>query len=139
MKESILEKLQFIADRHEEVTALLADPTVIGNQNYFRELSKEYAEHEPIVQAYESYVLIEKEITEAKLLLKDSDLEIRGMAEEELMLGKGELSNVEVKIQKLLLPKDINDGKNVFLEIRAGTGGDQRRQRGRVGPVDRVH
>jgi peptide chain release factor 1 len=125
MKESILEKLQFIADRHEEVTALLADPTVIGNQNYFRELSKEYAEHEPIVQAYESYVLIEKVIAEAKLLLKDCDLEIRGMAEEELILGKEDLSNVEVEIQKLLLPKDIDDGKNVFLEIRAGTGGDE--------------
>ncbi|MFT7267264.1 MAG: peptide chain release factor 1 [Porticoccus sp.] len=125
MKESILEKLQLMTDRHEEVRALLGDPCVIGNQNYFRALSKEYAEQEPIVEAYKDYVLVEEKIFEAKLLLQDADLDIRGMAEEEVTLETEELSSIVVAIQKLLLPKDTNDEKNVFLEIRAGTGGDE--------------
>lgn len=125
MKESILEKLQLMTDRHEEVRALLGDPSVIGNQNYFRALSKEYAEQEPIVEAYKDYILVEEKISEARLLLRDSDLDIRGMAEEEITLETEKLSSIVIAIQKLLLPKDTNDEKNVFLEIRAGTGGDE--------------
>jgi peptide chain release factor 1 len=125
MKESILEKLQLMTDRHEEVRALLGDPSVIGNQNYFRALSKEYAEQEPIVEAHKDYILVEEKISEARLLLRDSDLDIRGMAEEEITLETEKLSSIVIAIQKLLLPKDTNDEKNVFLEIRAGTGGDE--------------
>tara|TARA_B110000503_G_scaffold44748_1_gene73058 strand:- start:573 stop:1655 length:1083 start_codon:yes stop_codon:yes gene_type:complete len=125
MKESILEKLQLMTDRHEEVRALLGDPSVIGNQNYFRALSKEYAEQELIVEAYKDYILVEEKISEARLLLRDSDLDIRGMAEEEITLETEKLSSIVIAIQKLLLPKDTNDEKNVFLEIRAGTGGDE--------------
>ena len=125
MKESILEKLQLMTDRHEEVRALLGDPSVIGNQNYFRALSKEYAEQEPIVEAHKDYILVEEKISEARLLLRDSDLDIRGMAEEEITLETEKLSSIVIAIQKLLLPKDANDEKNVFLEIRAGTGGDE--------------
>ena len=125
MKESILEKLQLMTDRHEEVRALLGDPSVIGNQNYFRALSKEYAEQELIVEAYKDYILVEEKISEARLLLRDSDLDIRGMAEEEITLETEKLSSIVIAIQKLLLPKDANDEKNVFLEIRAGTGGDE--------------
>tara|TARA_B110000908_G_scaffold34506_1_gene41317 strand:- start:5321 stop:6403 length:1083 start_codon:yes stop_codon:yes gene_type:complete len=125
MKESILEKLQLMTDRHEEVRALLGDPSVIGNQNYFRALSKEYAEQELIVEAHKDYILVEEKISEARLLLRDSDLDIRGMAEEEITLETEKLSSIVIAIQKLLLPKDTNDEKNVFLEIRAGTGGDE--------------
>lgn len=125
MKESILEKLQLMTDRHEEVRALLGDPSVIGNQNYFRALSKEYAEQEPIVEAHKDYILVEEKISEARLLLRDSDLDIRGMAEEEITLETEKLSSIVIAIQKLLLPNDTNDEKNVFLEIRAGTGGDE--------------
>ena len=125
MKESILEKLQLMTDRHEEVRALLGDPSVIGNQNYFRALSKEYAEQEPIVEAHKDYILVEEKISEARLLLRDSDLDIRGMAAEEITLETEKLSSIVIAIQKLLLPKDANDEKNVFLEIRAGTGGDE--------------
>ena len=125
MKESILEKLQLMTDRHEEVRALLGDPSVIGNQNYFRALSKEYAEQEPIVEAHKDYILVEEKISEARLLLRDSDLDIRGMAAEEITLETEKLSSIVIAIQKLLLPKDTNDEKNVFLEIRAGTGGDE--------------
>jgi len=125
MKASILEKLQNISDRHEEVGALLSDPDVIGDQNRFRDLSKEYAELEPVVKAYADYSQVQENIVEAKLLLKDADADMRDMAQEELKAGEDELSGLEMDLQKLLLPKDPNDEKNVFLEIRAGTGGDE--------------
>lgn len=125
MKASILEKLQNISDRHEEVGALLSDPDVIGDQNRFRDLSKEYAELEPVVKAYADYSQVQENIAEAKLLLKDADADMRDMAQEELKAGEDELSGLEMDLQKLLLPKDPNDEKNVFLEIRAGTGGDE--------------
>ena len=125
MKASILEKLQNISDRHEEVGALLSDPEVIGDQNRFRDLSKEYAELEPVVQAYIEYTQVQENISEAKSLLKDADTDMREMAQEELKSGEVELSAIETELQKLLLPKDPNDEKNVFLEIRAGTGGDE--------------
>lgn len=125
MKASILEKLQNISDRHEEVGALLSDPDVIGDQNRFRDLSKEYAELEPVVKTYADYSQVQENISEAKSLLKDADTDIRDMAQEELKAGEEELSGIETDLQKLLLPKDPNDEKNVFLEIRAGTGGDE--------------
>lgn len=125
MKASILEKLQNITDRHEEVGALLSDPDVIGDQNRFRDLSKEYAELEPVVKTYADYSQVQENISEAKSLLKDADADMRDMAQEELKAGEEELSAIEVDLQKLLLPKDPNDEKNVFLEIRAGTGGDE--------------
>ena len=98
MKSSILDKLQSIADRHEEVGALLSDPDVIGNQNRFRDLSKEYAELEPIVKAYMEYMQVQENISEAKLLLKDADTEIREMAQEELKSGETELSSHEAEL-----------------------------------------
>ena len=125
MKKSILEKLQFITDRREEVGALLGESEVISDQNYFRELSKEYAEHEQIVEVYENYMLTEEKIYEAKSLIADPDVDIRNMAEEEVNEGEETLARILIKIQKLLLPKDSNDEKNIFLEIRAGTGGDE--------------
>jgi len=125
MKASILEKLQNITDRHEEVGALLSDPDVIGDQNRFRDLSKEYAELEPVVKTYADYSQVQENISEAKSLLKDADADMRDMAQEELKAGEEELAGIEVDLQKLLLPKDPNDEKNVFLEIRAGTGGDE--------------
>jgi len=125
MKASILEKLQNISDRHEEVGALLSDPDVIGDQNRFRDLSKEYSELEPVVKTYASYAHTQENISEAKSLLKDADVDMRDMAQEEMKAGEEELAGLEVELQKLLLPKDPNDEKNIFLEIRAGTGGDE--------------
>lgn len=125
MKASILAKLDHLADRYEEVGALLSDPDIIGDQNKFRELSKEYAELEPVVKCYQSYQEVVNDIEEAKLLLKDSDPDMRAMAQEELKEGEAQQDALEVDLQKLLLPKDPNDDKNVFLEIRAGTGGDE--------------
>ncbi|MCV6625957.1 MAG: peptide chain release factor 1, partial [Cellvibrionaceae bacterium] len=125
MKQSILDKLEHLQERYEEVGALLSDPEVIGDQNRFRELSKEYAELEPVVKCYSAYTTILDDIEEAKSLLKDGDADMREMAQEELKEAEGQLEPMEMELQKLLLPKDPNDDKNVFLEIRAGTGGDE--------------
>jgi peptide chain release factor 1 len=125
MKASILSKLDHLAERYEEVGALLSEPDIIGDQNKFRELSKEYAELEPLVKCYQNYQKVLESISDAKQLLKDPDPDMRAMAQEELKDGEAQQSELEVDLQTLLLPKDPNDDKNVFLEIRAGTGGDE--------------
>ena len=125
MKQSILEKLQHLADRYEEVGALLSDPEVIGQQTRFRELSREYAELESVVKSYRDYYRVQTNIEEARVLLKDTDADMCAMAEEDLLENQSRLADLEVELQTLLLPKDPNDDRNVFLEIRAGTGGDE--------------
>ena len=125
MKESILAKLDLLADRYEEVGALMSDAEVITDQDKFRSLSKEYAELEPVVQTYQMFQQTANDIDDAKMLLKDSDPDMRAMAGEEVSSGELALVNLETDLQRLLLPKDPNDDKNVFLEIRAGTGGDE--------------
>lgn len=125
MKQSILEKLQHLADRYEEVGALLSDPEVIGQQTRFRELSREYAELESVVKSYRDYYRVQTNIEETRVLLKDADADMRAMAEEDLLENQSRLADLEVELQTLLLPKDPNDDRNVFLEIRAGTGGDE--------------
>ncbi|MDG1819063.1 MAG: peptide chain release factor 1 [Porticoccaceae bacterium] len=125
MKASILSKLDHLSERYEEVGALLSDGDIISDQNRFRSLSKEYAELEPVVKSYQAYLSVLENIDEAKLLLKDSDADMREMGQEELRSGEAQREELELDLQKLLLPKDPNDSKNVFLEIRAGTGGDE--------------
>jgi peptide chain release factor 1 len=125
MKASILSKLDHLSERYEEVGALLSDGDIISDQNRFRALSKEYAELEPLVKTYSSFKDVVENIDEAKLLLKDSDTDMRDMAQEEMRSGEAQRQVLELEMQKLLLPKDPKDSKNVFLEIRAGTGGDE--------------
>lgn len=125
MKASILEKLDNLADRYEEVGALLSDPDVIGDQNKFRELSVEYSEIEPVVQCFGNYKQALEDIEEAKMLMEDSDPDMKAMGQEEYKSCQENIETLELELQKLLLPKDPNDGKNVYLEIRAGTGGDE--------------
>ena len=125
MKASILGKLDTLEERYEEVGVLLSDSDIIADQEKFRALSKEYAELEPVAKAYESYRSVIDNLNESKSLLKDSDADIRAMAEEEVESAESELGDLELTLQRLLLPKDPNDEKNVFLEIRAGTGGDE--------------
>lgn len=125
MKASILSKLDHLSERYEEVGALLSDGDIISDQNRFRALSKEYAELEPLVKTYASYKDVVENIDEAKLLLKDSDTDMREMAQEEMRSGEAQRQELELEMQTLLLPKDPKDSKNVFLEIRAGTGGDE--------------
>ena len=125
MKASILAKLDNLDERYQEVAALLSDSETISDQNKFRDLSKEYAELEPVVKAYVDYRDVINNLQEAKLLLKDSDPDMRAMAQDELAEAESQREPLELDLQRLLLPKDPNDDKNVFLEIRAGTGGDE--------------
>ncbi len=125
MKASLLNKLATLQDRFEELTALLGDAEVISNQPQFRAYSKEYAEVEPVVQAYRQLCKVQEDLAGAQALLKDSDPDLREMAEEEVASARNSLVELEDSLQRMLLPKDPNDGRNVYLEIRAGTGGDE--------------
>lgn len=125
MKASLISRLDTLQDRFEELTALLGDAQVISDQNQFRDYSKEYAEVEPVVQAYQRWQSLSADLSEAQELLKDSDPDVREMAEEEVADCKAGIEQLEDELQILLLPKDPNDSRNVFLEIRAGTGGDE--------------
>lgn len=125
MKPSIQNRLEQLSDRFEEVSALLSDAGVISNQDKFRELSKEFAEIEPIVQCFLAWKSSLADIGEARELARDGDVDMREMAEEELALAERKTDELDEELQRLMLPKDPNDGKNVFLEIRAGTGGDE--------------
>lgn len=125
MKASLLTKLETISERYEELGALLSDSEIISDQNKFRELSREYAEVEPVVKCYAEYSQVEENLDEAELLLKDGDADIREMAQEEIKSGQSQRDQLALVLQKLLLPRDPNDSHNVFLEIRAGTGGDE--------------
>ncbi|MGH8436737.1 MAG: peptide chain release factor 1 [Pseudomonas sp.] len=125
MKASLLNKLDILHDRFEELTALLGDAEVIGDQSKFRAYSKEYAEVEPVVHAFQEFRKVQADMEGAQALLKDSDPDLREMAEEEVAQSKEQLLELEARLQRMLLPKDPNDGRNVFLEVRAGTGGDE--------------
>ncbi len=125
MKASLLTKLETLTDRHEEVSALLSDSQTIANQNKFRDLSREYAELEPVVACYARYSQVKADLEEARQMLEDADPEVRDMAREELDSGGERLADLEAELQTLLLPRDPRDSHNVFLEIRAGTGGDE--------------
>lgn len=121
MKDSIRGKLEQIADRFEEITALLAQPEVQGNQNQFRSLSQEYSQLEPVVNCYQNYRQLENDIASAKEMLEDP--EMAELAQEELAESEQQKTQLEPELQLLLIPPDPNDERNVFLEIRAGTGG----------------
>jgi peptide chain release factor 1 len=125
MKPSILSKLQALSERHEELAALLGDAGVIANQERFRLYSREFAELEPVVEGYHRYQRVLQDIGAARELLQEGDVEMKAMAEEELHEASSRQQAIELELQSLLLPKDPDDGRNVFLEIRAGTGGDE--------------
>ena len=125
MKESIRHKLEATRDRFEEIAGLLADPDVIGDQNQFRDLSKEYSRLESVVSLFSQYESLTGEISAAEEMLNDSDEEIRQMGQEELSSLKGTRESLEAELQKALIPPDPHDDSNIFLEIRAGTGGDE--------------
>tara|TARA_R110002110_G_scaffold91264_2_gene237656 strand:- start:282425 stop:283510 length:1086 start_codon:yes stop_codon:yes gene_type:complete len=125
MKASLLAKLETLTDRHEEVSALLGDAETIADQNRFRTLSQEYSELEAVVRCYAQYSHVKTDMDEARQMLEDADPDVREMAREELDSGGEQLEELEAQLQTLLLPRDPRDSNNVFLEIRAGTGGDE--------------
>jgi peptide chain release factor 1 len=125
MKDSVYRKLETLAERYEEVQALLSDPEVIGDQNRFRDLSKEYSELEDVVKAFGAYQQAQEDIKTAEEMLKDSDPDMREMAQEEFKEAKARVETLDGELQILMIPKDPRDNNNVFLEVRAGTGGDE--------------
>ncbi len=125
MKESLQQKLETLCARHEEIAGLLADIEVINDQDRFRALSMEYAQLEDVVRSFSAYRGARAALESAREMLADDDAELRALAEEEIAVTEAEIERLETELQKLLLPKDPHDNANVFLEIRAGTGGDE--------------
>ena len=125
MKDSIRQKLQNLVERLDEVNALLSDPDVMSDQNRFRTLSQEHAQLTPVVETFTQYEAIEGDLNEAKEMINSGDPELKEMGQEELPLLNQQLEELTLELQKMLLPKDPNDDANIFLEIRAGTGGDE--------------
>lgn len=125
MKDSIRRKLEKLDERFEEISRLLSDPGVISRQNQFRELSMEYSKLGPLVDGYRRFISLEEDIAIAHELSADSDSAIQSMGVEEIAAITPKIVAEELELQRLLVPKDPNDDSNIFLEVRAGTGGDE--------------
>ncbi|SIT71124.1 bacterial peptide chain release factor 1 (bRF-1) [Ectothiorhodosinus mongolicus] len=125
MKDSIRRKLEQIAERFEELSGLLAVPDVIEDQERFRRYSMEYAQLEPVAQGWRDYLRGAWELKTAEEMMADPDPDMRAMAQEEAAAASAALESLELDLQKLLIPRDPHDQSNTFLEIRAGTGGDE--------------
>ena len=123
MKASLLEKLHQLADRLEEVTHLLASENATDNMDEYRKLNKEYAELTPLVETYQAFNQAQQDKIDAEEMLSDPDM--KEFAAEEITAANDKIEQLELDLQKLLLPKDQDDDKNVFIEVRAGTGGDE--------------
>ena len=121
----MLEKLDFITEKYDDLSAKVSDPEVIGNQPVWQKYVKEMGEMEPIVKKYGEYKKAKEGIEEAKEMLDDGDEEMRELAKLELSDLEDEVTRLEEELKILLLPKDANDDKNVVVEIRAGVGGDE--------------
>jgi peptide chain release factor 1 len=125
MKDSIRNKLDKLVERHEEVSGLLADPLIIASNDKFRELSMEYARLDPVVARYRDYQQLLSEQSQAQEMADGSDAEMRELGQEELKSLSERIDGESSELAKLLLPKDARDDANIFLEVRAGTGGDE--------------
>ena len=125
MIDSILNKLSEVADRFKEIEGLLSQPDITNDQSEYISLTKEYSELSPVVEVYEEVLSVQEAIKETSEMAEDNDNEIRLLADFELEALKNKETSLETKLKQLLLPKDPDDSKNVFLEIRAGTGGDE--------------
>ena len=117
--------LEEVVDRFHEVESLLADPAIMGDQQRYRELSKEHADLNGLVQVYDRYQQVCSEVEGNRELMQDSDPEMKELAKAELPELEEQQQALEEQLRLLLLPKDPNDDKNIILEIRAGTGGDE--------------
>lgn len=125
MNPRIEQQLEQLRERHEEISLLLAQPEIAQDRDRYRELSREYAQLEPLIQALNRRHELEDELQQAQAMLKEADPELRDLVEEEMTSGTQQLEQLELDLHKLLLPKDPNDERNLYLEIRAGTGGDE--------------
>src|SRR5271168_79178 len=125
MKDSIRRKLEKLDERFEEISRLLSDAGVIARQNQFRELSMEYSRLGPLVERYRRFAALESELGVAQELASDKDAAMQAMGEEEIGDLAPRIAAEELELQHLLVPKDPQDDSNIFLEVRAGTGGDE--------------
>lgn len=123
MKPSILKKLSSLSDRLDELSRLMSTEGITDDMDNYLKITREHAEITPIVEQYHCYTQTESDIKEAHEML--SDPEMKAFAQDEINLGKKRLEEIEAELQKLLIPKDPNDDKNIILEIRAGAGGDE--------------
>lgn len=121
----MFDKLDFITEKYNELSRLVSDPEVIGNQPLWQKHIKEMGEMEPIVKKYQEYRRAKSDIAEAKEMLEEGDEEMRELAKMEISELEEQIAQDEDELKILLLPKDPNDEKNVILEIRAGTGGEE--------------
>ncbi len=121
----MFDRLKGVENRHAELEALLSDPEVLRDQERYQRYAKEHSELSDIVNAYRAYLQASEEIEESQELLRDSDPEIKTLARDEIERLEGRTEALETELKRLLTPKDPNDDKNVLLEIRAGTGGDE--------------
>ncbi len=122
----MFDKLDFIVEKYDELAKKVADPDIIANQKEWQKLMKEMSELEPIVKEYTEYKKAKEAIEESKeILAEEDDEELREMAREEMKENEAKIESLEESLKILLLPKDPNDDKNVILEVRAGTGGDE--------------
>ncbi len=125
MDTGIRQRLDEVSERFEELSRLLSEPEVIEDQRRFQSHSREYAELDPIIEVWRSWNECETARQEARAMLDDSDSELRSLAAEEINRIDAQQAGLEDKLKRLLLPKDPNDERNIFLEIRAGTGGQE--------------
>jgi peptide chain release factor 1 len=125
MKDSIKHKLDRLSERHAEVSALLADAETMNDSNKFRELSMEYAKLEPVVARYHAFQDLLTEQQSATDMVNGNDAEMRELARDELKSLSTRIDSEEAELAKLLIPKDPRDNSNIYLEVRAGTGGDE--------------
>lgn len=121
----MFKKLEEVEARFEELSQILSDPEVLADQSQFQKYAREHGELSPLVTAYRSYVEVSRELEDNKELLSDPDPEMKEMAREEIKSLSAEKEKLEAELQQLLIPKDPRDDKNVIMEIRAGTGGEE--------------
>ncbi|MDK9711762.1 peptide chain release factor 1 [Acidaminobacter sp.] len=122
----MFDKLEFLEEKYEDLSAKVADPEVINDQRLWQRYMKEHAEITPIVEKYRAYKIAKNSMAEAKtILMEENDEDLRELAKMEISELEVELGEIEAEMRKLLIPKDPNDEKNVILEVRAGAGGDE--------------
>jgi peptide chain release factor 1 len=125
VKPSIVNKLEALSERHHEIELLLSDPETLASQERFRDLSVEHARLAPVVEQFGRYRQLQEQLGNAREMLRDEDLELRELAAEEIAEAEPRQAELEHGLLTLLLPTDPHDDSNVFLEVRAGTGGDE--------------
>jgi peptide chain release factor 1 len=125
MQKGILNRLEHMAGRFDELNALLSDPTVIGDQSRFRDLSREYAQLQPLVKLYAAWREAQADRAAAEDMRRDADPALRSLGDEEIKAVDSRLQDLELRIRQHLVPRDPHDQSNIFLEIRAAAGGDE--------------